>query len=169
MSELNFEENILYRIQQKTKQFPGLNSLARGMSLFGEHALGWIGLSGLGMWLDKRRFSKWRNLGLAAVIAHGLSIVIKRIIRRPRPDNVKINIGVKTPSKLSFPSSHASSTAAAAVILADVLGIKSWKTILLLLSPMMFSRMLLGVHYPSDVAAGAVLGALTAEAVKKIG
>lgn len=175
MSEkLNFEEKILYTIQQKTKQLPQLKNIARGMSLFGEHAGGWVIMALLGFLVSKKRNqvtqqSKWLKLGIGTVLAHGFSIMIKRVVRRPRPDNPAIEVRVKTPSKLSFPSSHATSTAAAAVLLANVFRWKSWKTVLGLVSPMMLSRMLLGVHYPSDVVAGAAVGIATGEIVKKIG
>ena len=64
-----------------------------------------------------------------------------------------------TPSTLSFPSSHATSTTAAAVLYGGLTGKKLSPA---LVPPMMVSRLVLGVHYPSDVVAGSVLGSAVA-------
>ena len=119
--------------------------------------------------LDEANRRKWLALGAGTFVAHAASVVLKRIVRRPRPHDPRLQIGVKTPSQLSFPSSHAANTAAAAVHLADITG-KKWPW--LLVPVMMLSRNLLGVHYPTDTLAGAALGAATAkvaiEAEKRI-
>ena len=101
---------------------------------------------------------------MGAFSAHAASVVIKRIVRRQRPDYDYVKVGVKTPSKLSFPSSHATSTSAFLVGAAHVLGTPAP---LLGVPVMMASRMVLGVHYPSDTALGALLGAATAEALHR--
>ncbi|SLH29892.1 membrane-associated phospholipid phosphatase [Mycobacteroides abscessus subsp. abscessus] len=67
-----------------------------------------------------------------------------------------------TPSKLSFPSSHATSTTAAAVLLGRLTGLPLSAV---LVPPMLLSRVVLGVHYPSDVLAGSALGAASASVV----
>ena len=71
-----------------------------------------------------------------------------------------------TPSALSFPSAHATSTTAAAVLMAPLTGLP---LPLLVVPPMALSRLVLGVHYPSDVAAGVAVGALVARLVRKTG
>ena len=73
---------------------------------------------------------------------------------------------IRTPSRLSFPSAHASSTTAAAVLMAPLTGLP---LPVLLVPPMALSRLVLGVHYPSDVVTGVAVGALVAQLVKKIG
>jgi membrane-associated phospholipid phosphatase len=88
--------------------------------------------------------------------AHAASIVIKRVVRRPRPADGSVRVLVGTPSRLSFPSSHATSTTAAAVLFS---GLTGHRLVPLLVPPMLVSRLVLGVHYPSDVLAGSVLGA----------
>lgn len=149
------EADLLVAIQDALYS-PAAAEAARGLSHFGEHDLGWLGVAVVGASVDKQRRSKWLALGAGTFAAHAATVVLKRIVRRPRPNDERVKIGVKTPSQLSFPSSHAANTAAAAVHLADITG-KKWPW--LLVPVMMLSRNVLGVHYPTDTLAGAALGA----------
>lgn len=164
----NRETNLLVAIQDGLYT-PETVKAARALSHFGEHDLGWLAVSAGGAVVDRHRRSKWIALGAGTFAAHAATVVLKRIVRRPRPNDARVKIGVGTPSQLSFPSSHAANTAAAAVHLADITG-KKWPW--LLVPVMMLSRNLLGVHYPTDTLAGAALGAATAkvaiEAEKRI-
>ncbi len=103
-------------------------------------------------------------MGAAAFTAHAASVVIKRIVRRQRPHDPRIVVGVGTPSSLSFPSSHATSTAAALVALSRISGSKAP---LAGIPVMMASRLVLGVHYPTDVCAGVALGVATEQTVHR--
>lgn len=165
------ESAVLAAIQGALNDVPGVLGSARLMSHFGEHALGWLSLAALGYTVDAQRRPQWAMMGAAAFSSHAASVVVKRIIRRPRPHHPMVRTGVETPSKLSFPSSHATSTTAALVALlrlglvppqlrwAPKLGIPA----------IMLSRLVLGVHYPTDVTVGAMLGAGSAVAVEKLG
>lgn len=158
------EVKLLQAVQARIASKPGVISLARGMSHFGEHSLGWVALAGIGAALDKPRRRQWAGAAVGAVGAHAASIVIKRIVRRPRPNDPSIQVNVSTPSKLSFPSSHATSTTAAAVLLGRLTGLPLPA---LVVPPMLLSRLVLGVHYPTDVLAGSALGAVSAAVVLK--
>lgn len=68
----------------------------------------------------------------------------------------------------SFPSNHATIAGASAVALALVRRVVIWLTAPLALL-MAFSRVFVGVHYPHDVAAGLLLGALVAAAAVRLG
>ncbi|SDI11696.1 Membrane-associated phospholipid phosphatase [Rhodococcus triatomae] len=158
------EVRALQVVQATIGARPGAITAARGLSHFGEHALGWMAISGIGAALDKPRRRQWLGVGVGAVGAHAASIVIKRVVRRPRPNDPSIQVNVSTPSKLSFPSSHATSTTAAAVLLGRLTGLPLPA---LLVPPMLLSRLVLGVHYPTDVLAGSALGAAAAAIVSR--
>jgi membrane-associated phospholipid phosphatase len=138
---------------------PPVVRVARGMSHFGEHAAGWLAIGLVGAAVhrkDPARRREWLGSAAAVALAHGASIGVKRVVRRPRPDDPSVRVLVGTPSRLSFPSSHATSTTAAAVLYGGLLR----TPIGLVTVPLMaLSRLVLGVHYPSDVAAGSALGA----------
>ncbi|MCF8602145.1 phosphatase PAP2 family protein [Gordonia sp. HY442] len=164
------EAALLVAVQSAIADRPGVLSGARGLSHFGEHSLGWLALAGAGTLLahrrgDARARRRYVEAGAGAFTAHAASVVIKRIVRRRRPNHPDIRVGVGTPSKLSFPSSHATSTTAAAILLGRAAGLPVLALPAALVPPMLVSRLVLGVHYPSDVAAGAIVGALTAGAV----
>ncbi len=156
------EVAIINAVQATLGSRPEVVRAARGMSHFGEHALGWIGIAAAGWLVDKPRRRQWAGVAVGAVGAHAASIVIKRVVRRPRPNDPSVQINVGTPSKLSFPSSHATSTTAAAVLLGRLTGLPLPAV---LVPPMLLSRVVLGVHYPSDVLAGSALGAASAAVV----
>lgn len=163
-SEAAAEVRILSKIQSTVGAQPGAVAVARGMSHFGEHALGWVAIAGIGAVLDAPRRRQWAGVAVGAVGSHAASIVIKRVVRRPRPNDPSVHINVSTPSKLSFPSSHATSTTAAAVLLGRLTGLPLTAV---LVPPMLLSRLVLGVHYPTDVLAGSALGAISAAAILK--
>jgi membrane-associated phospholipid phosphatase len=156
------EVAIINAVQATLGAKPEVVKAARAMSHFGEHALGWVGIAAVGWVADKPRRRQWAGVAVGAVGAHAASIVIKRIVRRPRPNDPSVQVNVSTPSKLSFPSAHATSTTAAAVLLGKLTGLPLPAV---LVPPMLLSRVVLGVHYPSDVLAGSALGAASAAVV----
>lgn len=138
---------------------------ARAMSLFGEHAAGWLAIGAVGALVDAPRRREWLTAAAGVALAHGASIGVKRVVRRPRPHDPRVQVLVGTPSRLSFPSAHATSTTAAAVLFGALI---HKPLVPLLVPPMALSRLVLGVHYPSDVVAGSVLGAAVAVATRRL-
>ena len=129
----------------------------RRNSSLGEHGMVWFGLGAAGALLDRDRSGHWqRSTGVVAG-AYVVSTSIKLAIGRKRPLVEDLPHLMATPTGLSFPSSHSSSSFAAA---------RAYGTLLppaplyAAASAMAFSRLYLGVHYPSDIAAGVALGSV---------
>jgi membrane-associated phospholipid phosphatase len=99
-----------------------------------------------------------------------LTVAIKQLVRRPRPFNGRVKINaVYRPGSTSFPSGHTSSSFTTATALSQVY--HKWYVIApayLWAGSVSYSRMYLGVHYPTDVAAGAILGTSTALSMRFI-
>jgi membrane-associated phospholipid phosphatase len=155
------EALVLSRTRRMLDGTPAV-PLARALSFFGEHAAGWLLLSALG-WASGRRRREWAAGGTGVLLAHGAAVGLKRVVRRVRPMLEDVAPLVPTPSRLSFPSAHAASTAAVAYAIAPVVGRPAAAS---LLGAMAISRVLLGVHWPSDVLAGAALGTGVAAGVR---
>jgi membrane-associated phospholipid phosphatase len=141
---------------------PGVLATARGMSHFGEHSVGWLVAELVGALLAPARRREWLVAGAGTFVAHAAAVLIKRLVRRKRPRHPAVAVNVGTPSQLSFPSAHATSTTAAALLMGRAAGLPSGIGAAVLVPPMALSRILLGVHYPSDVVFGVALGAAVA-------
>jgi len=132
-------------------------------SRLGEHAGLWLGIGGVGLALDKGRRPRWRRALGTVAGTYALNTTIKPLIGRSRPSLPGIPALTRTPTDLSFPSAHASSSFAGALAYSR-LGLPVAPLYALAVS-LALSRVYLGVHYPSDVLAGAVLGTLVASRV----
>jgi undecaprenyl-diphosphatase len=99
--------------------------------------------------------------GLGAALALACAQVISRIADRPRPfvaDPGGVHLFARHVADASFPSDHA--TAAFAIATAVLLRDRRWGVVVLAFAAVLAAgRVALGVHYPSDVLAGAALGA----------
>ncbi|MCX5603855.1 phosphatase PAP2 family protein [Streptomyces phaeochromogenes] len=135
---------------------PSVAAAARALSLAGEHGALWLAAGLAGAAVDRERRGAWLRGTALTAGAHLASMGVKRLVRRPRPGHVEPL--VRTAGRHSFPSSHATSAAAAAV----AFGALGAHVVPPLAAAMCLSRLVVGVHYPSDVAAGAALGAMTA-------
>lgn len=156
------EVAALVAVQSALADRPGVLTTARALSHFGEHSIGWVAVSLLGAILARRRRREWLVAGSGAFVAHAAAVLIKRLVRRKRPHHPAVAVNVGTPSQLSFPSAHATSTTAAAILMGRAAGLPPGTAAAVLVPPMALSRVLLGVHYPTDVAFGVALGAAVA-------
>jgi membrane-associated phospholipid phosphatase len=158
------EVAALVAVQSALAGRPGVLAVARGLSHFGEHSIGWLLVALLGAMAMPSRRREWLVAGAGAFAAHAAAVLVKRVVRRPRPHHPAVAVNVGTPSRLSFPSAHATSTTAAAILIGRAGGLPRGLGAAVLVPPMALSRVVLGVHYPSDVAFGVGLGALVAGA-----
>lgn len=95
---------------------------------------------------------------LATVLAaNGLTLVVKRFVRRARPGSGVLLYGAG-PDVHSFPSGHATRMAAIGVWGLLVFGRRGW-LVWPVAAAIGWSRVRLGIHYVGDVVAGAALGA----------
>jgi undecaprenyl-diphosphatase len=127
----------------------------RRYSHLGEHGALWLALGTGGALVDRRRRRAWVRATGTVGGAYMISTSIKLAIGRKRPVIEDLPHLMATPTGLSFPSSHSSSSFAAARAYG---GLLPTSPLYVLATAMALSRLYLGVHYPSDIAAGMALG-----------
>lgn len=139
---------------------PALDRVAVRFSALGEHGALWLAIGIAGSLLDRERSAQWRRAGAVVAGTYLLNTALKLAIgrRRPQLDGVPALMG--TPTQLSFPSSHAATSFAAALAYSR-LGLPALPLYALAVS-MSASRLYVGVHYPSDILVGALLGSTVA-------
>lgn len=115
-------------------------------------------------------YSLWKKKRLAAAVSIAIAMggsdmltsrIVKPIVDRERPCRAEANLvhPVKCGVGRSFPSGHATVSFAFLVSAAPTVAWGWWALTPIALS-VALSRVLLGVHYPSDILAGAIVGAL---------
>jgi undecaprenyl-diphosphatase len=138
-----------------------------GLSVVGYGGLVWIALAPLVAYLVRASVLRTTGLVVACVWASDLmASLLKVAVDRPRPferiPEADPLLGGITGN--SFPSGHAATSAAGALVLALVAP-RAAPYLALLAGAIAFSRIYVGVHYPLDVLAGALLGFVVAGAV----
>lgn len=120
--------------------------------------------AGLLIW-DRRNFLKKVAILLTAILISELSVIgLKIFFARPRPftyfkDISPVNVLFHEPVSFSFPSGHASVMFFTAVLL-NLLYNHRLKVLYPVAALVAVTRMYVGVHYPSDILAGASYGTL---------
>ena len=151
----NAVDLALYRRVRSLAHAPARVRWVRRYSRLGEHGAIWLAIGLLGSAADAQRRGRWVRATACVGTAYVLSTSIKLAIGRRRPVIEDLPHLMATPTGLSFPSSHSTSSFAAA----QAFGLLLPRGPLLgAAAAMAFSRLYLGVHYPSDIAAGAALG-----------
>ena len=129
-------------------------------SKLGERGAVWLAIGAAGYALDREKREQWRRATGTVMGVYALNTVIKLVVRRRRPILQGLPPLTDTPTQLSFPSAHASTSFAGALAYTR-LGLPV-VPLYSLAEGLAVSRLYLGVHYPSDVIAGAVLGTVVA-------
>jgi membrane-associated phospholipid phosphatase len=136
--------------------------LERAMARYawtGEYGRIWIALALGGAAADRRRRPQWLRAAAGVPLTLGLNYCVKQLVRRRRPQLDGIDPTGPVPRSLSFPSAHAATSFAGAALVGTLC--RPLRAPLNAAAAVMaFSRPYLGVHFPSDVLAGAAVGTL---------
>lgn len=158
-----FDEAVLRWMERH--QTPWLERLMLEVTMLGTWIVVWsiVGIAGLFLWLTRHKYSA-ALLMVATAGGIGLNNILKIGFARPRPQVFEWGTHV---SSSSFPSGHAMSSAVVYITVA-YLAARLQKThtarivtlvvAAVIVAAICFSRMYLGVHYPSDVTAGVIIG-----------
>jgi undecaprenyl-diphosphatase len=156
---IQLEGDFLLFIQEYLRS-PFLTPIFKFITSLGDKGAIWIISSVVLLF-----FKKTRKIGILALVALLFSLIIdniilKNVVARIRPFEAVegLNILVHKPSDYSFPSGHTGSSFAAAVIFYKTLPKKYGIPSMVLAVLISISRLYVGVHYPSDVICGAVIG-----------
>ncbi|MGO9320311.1 MAG: phosphatase PAP2 family protein [Solirubrobacteraceae bacterium] len=155
--KLNLDERLL-RVARTCGHTPRAERAVARFSRLGEHAGVWLAIGAAGTALDAERRAEWRRATATVAGVYVLNTAIKQVVRRRRPELPGLPALTGTPTALSFPSAHASTSFAGALAYSR-LGLPV-VPLYALATGLALSRLYLGVHYPSDVLAGAALGML---------
>ena len=156
---MGLDESLL-RLMRTRGHPPAFEGAVRRWSKLGEHGVLWLAVSAAGAALDEPRRGAFLRAGAAVAASFAANQAVKLAVRRPRPDLPGLPPLIDTLSNRSYPSAHATTCGAAAVRLGRLLPPGPvWVAAL----SMALTRPYLGVHYPSDSAAGFALGVAVAE------
>ena len=163
------EGSVLLWIQDCVRN-PALTGFFTAVTTLGNAGIIWIFLTVLLLAQKKTRRIGWMCLLALAGSLVINNMILKNLVARPRPYEMVEGLMplIARPSDYSFPSGHTGSSFAAAAVLYGQLP-KKWGIAALVLAVLMgISRLYLGVHYPSDVLAGALIGSVIGLAVQRL-
>jgi len=108
------------------------------------------------------------SMGAGALITN---VCLKNLVARPRPYEVVEGLVplIGKPTDYSFPSGHTCASFACALVLYRILPKKYGVPAVILASLIAFSRLYVGVHYPTDVLGGMFVGIFSSCLVLWIG
>lgn len=147
---------------------PAAERAAKIVAGAGEWGAVWVVIGAAGAAANPRRRERWLRGAAVAPAAVLLNYAVKLAVRRPRPKLRGLPPLAGAPSRLSFPSAHATSSLAAATAFGRVEP-RTRGPLYALAATVCVTRPYLGMHYPSDVLAGAALGLAIGGLVPKVG
>lgn len=152
----SLDERLL-RVARTRGHTPASERAVARFSRLGEHAAIWLALGGV-EWAASsgERRAHWRRATLTVATTYAANTALKLMVRRVRPQLPGLPPLTSTPTRYSFPSAHSSTSFAAALAYSRA-GLPT-VPLYALAKCLALSRLYLGVHYPSDIVAGALLG-----------
>jgi undecaprenyl-diphosphatase len=146
----------MLRFMRTRGHLPGLERAAQALGKAGNNGGVWVVLCLALVVVGDGHREAWLICAAIAPVAIALNYLVKLIVRRPRPVLEGLPPLGGAPSSLSFPSAHATSGFAVATAMARVEPFGALAFVLAF--ALALGRPYLGMHYPSDVLAGALLG-----------
>lgn len=131
-----------------------LDPVFEALTYIGSYGAVWLAL-GVVLAVVLRRARIVVGVAVAVALGEGTSDLLKLLIPRHRPRGHSL---VAMPQTHSFPSGHATIAFACATVLAGLVP-RGRIAFFMLAAAIAWSRVYVGVHYPLDVLAGALLGA----------
>ena len=156
------DNRLLYAMRTRFHG-PRAERVARFLGLIGEYGAIWLVIGLVLAAVDGDRREQWIVCGLLGPVAIGLNFAVKLLVRRQRPVLDGLPPLGGAPSSLSFPSAHSTSSFACATAMTRVA--PEAAVLFVLAAAIAACRPYLGMHYPSDVIGGAILGTLLGLAV----
>ncbi|MCX2180721.1 phosphatase PAP2 family protein [Streptomyces sp. SKN60] len=161
LADLRAIDGALYAAVAATPT-PTLDRALRLLSAAADHSkISFTVAGALALAGGRARRAAIAGAGAIAIASVSANLLGKRLVRRRRPDREAARVivarHVPMPSSASFPSGHMASAIAFATAVGVVLPPMA-VPLGILASAVGYSRVHTGVHYPGDVAAGAVLG-----------
>jgi undecaprenyl-diphosphatase len=149
------DQRLLYTMRTRFHG-PSAEAIAKALGRAGSWGAIWIAIGIVMSFVDPDNGEDWVLAGLLGPIAIGVNYIVKLIVRRPRPVLEGLPPLGGAPSSLSFPSGHATSCFACATAMTRIA--PEAAVLFILAVAISVGRPYLGMHYPSDVVGGVVLG-----------
>ena len=165
----NIDFAILDFIQANIRS-PFLDAIMSFITYLGEGGILWIILAIVMICAKKYRREGFTVAAALILCLIFCNILIKNIVARTRPFDINTMIEpiISLPTDYSFPSGHTTAAFAAATALLLCKNRRFGIPTLIIAILIAFSRLYLYVHFPSDVLAGMILGAILAFAAYRI-
>lgn len=160
----NIDAHILLWIQENIR-CGLLDPIMKGITHLGDSGILWIAVTVILL-----LFKKTRRVGIACAVSMILGMIVTNVwlknwVARVRPYEVieGLTTIVGKQHDFSFPSGHSTNSLAAAAVIFAMVPRKYGVPTLILAVLIALSRLYVGVHYPTDILGGLIVGTLAAE------